>query len=1030
MPQYVELKLKMGSCKLNRNFIEEKITMSKFNLKKTSVNLLLAIFILFSYSKNVAAFIIAEEPKEVSGTVSTSDGVVAPGITVVLKNTNLGTITDLDGRFSIEIPDENSVLRFSSVGYKTQEIVVGNRTIINVVMEEDLVGLDEVLVVGYGTTKRSDLTGSVSRVSPEEVNAFPTSNVLQALSGRSAGVQIIQNNGAPGGTINVRIRGTNSIQGGNDPLYVIDGFPFSGNPTNLNNADIASIEVLKDASATAIYGSRGANGVVLITTKKGRAGQSTVEFESNYGVQSLRNKLDLMNGSEYATLQNLQAENDGQAPYFTPEQIQGFGQGFDWQDLIFQSAPIRTTSLNFTGGNDKTTYAIGGSHLGQEGIIRGSDYNRYSLKFNISHTVNSKMKLEMSNILTRLKTDRRDSGGGTRGSSMIGAAISAAPISRPFNEDGSYTVLANEYPFMAPDIINPLNFINEQTNTVRANVILSNAAFVYNPIPELTIRISGGIENRDDRTDNYQTRNFFNSPGVASVSTSQFTSLLSENTINYNKTFADRHQLDALIGFTYQDFTTTFLAANGVGFLSDSFGSSNLGAAETPGIPSSGYAKSVLLSYLGRVNYSFDNKLLLTASFRADGSSRYSPGNKWGFFPSGAIAWRISEEGFLRDNSALSDLKLRASWGRTGNQAISPYATLNRLFPGNTIFGNELFTTLSPSTTLPGNLKWETTEQINFGIDFGLFNNRVFLTADYYIKNTTDLLNTVTLPSSSGFTTTIQNVGEVQNKGLELGVDAAVFNRAFKWNVNGNITFNRNKVIALNNGESILGSFVNVLVVADNISILQEGRPIGQFWGFQEDGYNEQGRIQFRDLDGDGVITENDKTFIGDPNPDFFYGLNSNMSFKNFDLNIFFQGAFGNDIFNISAIPSTMDYGQGLNMPREVLLDNWSPQNPNAKFPIISRTNSVRISDRFVEDGSYLRLRNIQLAYNFPIQNWGWRAVSQAQLYVSGQNLLTFTKYSWWDPEVNSRGADTQAGIDHYSYPVPKVLTVGVKLGF
>jgi TonB-dependent starch-binding outer membrane protein SusC len=507
-------------------------------------------------------------------------------------------------------------------------------------------------------------------------------------------------------------------------------------------------------------------------------------------------------------------------------------------------------------------------------------------------------------------------------------------------------------------------------------------------------------------------------------------SRLNENTINYTKTFNGKHQISALLGFTYQDFETKFIAGSGVGFLSDAFETYSLQSSGTPGIPSSGYSKGVLLSYLGRLNYNLSEKYLFTFNFRTDGSSRYSEGNKWGYFPSGAVAWRVSEESFMHDQDVVSEMKLRGSWGVTGSQAISPYATLNQLFPGNTVFGNALYTTFAPSTTLPGDLKWETTEQFNVGLDLGLLNNRLFITADYYVKNTRDLLNTVRLPSSLGFNTTIQNIGEVQNKGIELGLDYKVLTGAFRWDVSGNISFNRNKVVSLYNGADILGNFINVLVVGDNFSILREGRPIGQFWGYVEDGYNEQGRIRFKDLNEDGQINQNDKTYIGDPNPDFIYGLNSNMAFKNFELNIFVQGSQGNDIFNVSSIVSTMDFGQGMNMPKEVLYNRWTPQNPNAKYPLISRNTSARVSDRFVEDGSYMRLKNILLAYNLPIQSFGINWIKSAQVYVSGQNLLTLTKYSWWDPEVSSRGAGTQMGIDHFSYPVPKVFTVGLRAGF
>ncbi|WPP48019.1 SusC/RagA family TonB-linked outer membrane protein [Catalinimonas niigatensis] len=969
--------------------------------------------------------------QNISGKVTDGEsGEPLPGVNILAKGTTVGTVSDADGNYRLTVSDEVRTLVFSSIGYISEEVAINSQTNIDLALMPDIQSLSEVVVVGYGTQKKSDLTGSVAQVKSEQINAFPTANMLQSLSGRAPGVQVLQTTGAPGAGTSVRIRGTSSIQGGNEPLYVVDGFPFSGNPTNLNNSDIESVEILKDASATAIYGSRGANGVVIITTKKGKAGRTNVNFETSYSVQKLRRKLDLMNGQQYALLANMQAENDGIDPYFTQEEINNFGEGYDWQDLVFQNAPMKTSSLSISGGNEKTQFSVGGSFFGQEGIIQGSDYNRYSLRANINHKINEKLSVNVSSTSSYLKTERKDSDGGHRGTSLIGAAIAAAPISRPYNEDGSYTVLANEYPFVAPDIINPLNFIHEQFTETKANVVLTNAAFVYQPLPAITIKISGGIENRDDRTDAYTTRDFFNSNGSASISTSQFRSLLSENTISYNKTIDERHSFSAVAGFTYQDFDSTSLGGSGVGFLSDAFETHDLSAAENPNIPSSSYSKSVLLSYLGRVNYTLLDRYLFTFSFRSDGSSRYSEGNKWGYFPSGAVAWRISDEGFMQNNGLFSDMKLRASWGLTGSQAISPYATLNLLSSGNTVFDDQLYNTFSPGTRLPGDLRWETTEQIDIGLDFGLMENRIFITADYYIKNTRDLLNTVRLPNSMGFTSTIQNVGQVQNKGFELGIDSRITTGEFKWDLYANLSLNRNKVIKLQGGEDILGGYVGVLVVQDNVTILREGRPIGQFWGYVEDGYDEEGQISLEDVDGDGAITAEDKTYIGDPNPSFIYGLNSSMSYKNFELNLFLQGSQGNDIFNASAIPVTLDYGQGLNMPREVFTNHWTPDNPNAKYPIISRNTSAVVSDRWIEDGSYMRLRNIELAYNLPFESLGIDWIRNAKLYVSGQNLLTITNYSWWDPEVNSKGTGTSQGIDHFTYPIPKTFTVGLRAGF
>ncbi|MEQ6120815.1 TonB-dependent receptor [Reichenbachiella sp. MALMAid0571] len=961
---------------------------------------------------------------EVSGKITDENGDGLPGASIVIKGTAQGTTSDIDGNFKVTTSDE-SILTISFVGYITQEVIVGGRSTIDTQLVLDAEQLEEIVVVGYGVVKKSDLTGSVGQVKSKEINSYPASSMMQAMAGRVAGVQVIQSTGAPGAGVSVRIRGTNSIQGGNEPLYVVDGFPYSGNPTNINNSDIESIEILKDASATAIYGSRGANGVVLVTTKRGKAGITKVDIESSYSVQTLRSKLDLMNGEEYATVANLQAENDNVAPYFTQQEIDAFGEGFDWQDLVFQKAPIKSSSININGGSESTQYSIGGSVFGQEGIIKGSDYNRYSLSTNFNHKISKKISLQLSNSLSYLNTKRKDSGGGSRGNSLIGAAIAAAPISKPYNEDGSYTVLGNAYPFVPVDVLNPLNFINEQQREVKANVVLTNASLFYKITPDLTLKVSGGIENRDDRTDAYTTRNFHNSSGSASVSTSQFRSLLSENTLSYSKTLNEKHQISVVAGFTYQDFVSTSLAASGTGFLSDVFQSHSLESSETPGIPSTGYSKSVLSSYLGRVNYAFNNKYLMTLSFRTDGSSRYSKDNKWGYFPSAALAWRLGDEEFMKGINLISDLKIRTSWGRTGSQAISPYTTLNLLSSGLTVLNDQLYNTFAPGTRLPGDLRWETTEQFDFGFDLSLLENRIFITADYYIKNTSDLLNTVLLPSSLGYTSTIQNIGSVQNKGVELGVTAKILTGDFNWELYSNISINRNKVTKLHNGEDIFTSSVSVLAINDRVQILKEGYPIGQFWGFKEDGYDDEGYIKIVDTNEDEIINSDDKTFIGDANPDFIYGFNSNMSYKNFELSLFIQGSQGNDIFNASLIPLTNDFGQGLNAPRGVFLDHWTPQNTNARYPLISRNTDAYASDRWIEDGSYLRLRNIELAYTLPIEsNW----LRKAQFYLSGQNLLTLTKYSWWDPEVNSRGA-SQPGIDHFTYPIPKTLTIGVRVG-
>lgn len=989
-----------------------------------SVLLLLGILLCFS--------VFASAQTITGKVISAEDRKALSGVSILIKGSETGTTSDVNGGFKINVPNGNAVLVFSIVGYLSKEISVGNQSMIEVSLNADNSQLNQVVVVGYGTVRKSDLTGSLASVRSKELNAFPAANVLQALSGRAPGVQVIQNTGAPGGAVSIRIRGTNSVQGSNEPLYVVDGFPTSGsNPTIVNNTDIESIEILKDASATAIYGSRGANGVVLITTKQGKSGKVQVDYDASYSVQAVRKKLDLMNAKEYATFYNKQAQNDNLAPYFTQSEIDGFGQGFDWQDLIFRRAPMQTHNLTVSGGNEKTRYSIGGSIFGQQGIIVGSDYNRYSLRANINTDVSKKFSVAYGATLTNISTNRQNNGGGNRGASLISAAISAPPTLTPFNNDGSYRILATAYPFISNVLVNPLNYLNELNDKVNSNRVLANLALTFKPFEGLLIKFAGGIENSDDRSDVYTTRNFINSQGSASVSTVQSRSLLSENTISYSKTFG-KHSLNSVLGFTYQDFLTTSLGGSGNGFLSDVTETANLAAATVPGIPSSSYSLARILSGLGRVNYSYDKKYLATVSFRSDGSSRYSPGNKWGYFPSAAIAWRVSEENFLKNSELISDLKIRSSWGKTGSEAIGAYATLNNLLAGRTVFNDALFNTFAPGTRLPGNLKWETTEQLDFGIDASFYNNRYRLSLDYYIKNTRDLLNTVQLPIGFGFTSTIQNVGQIQNKGLEIALDARVMDKAFKWDIGANISFNRNKVVKLYNGADILGGSIAVTLINDNPNLLREGQPMSVFYGYVMDGYTNLGREKYKDLNNDGLINQLDKAIIGNPNPDFIYGMNSTMSYKGLELTLFLQGSQGNDIVNVSAIGSTIDYGFGLNMPREVLNNNWSPSNPTAKYPVISRANSYNFSNRLVEDGSYLRLRNIQLAYTLPVKKLGTNWCRSAQVYVSGQNLLTFTKYSWWDPETNSQGGANSIGqgIDHYSYPTFKALTFGMRVGF
>lgn len=978
---------------------------------------------------NVSAAVI-----QVSGKVTDADtGEPLPGVNVAVKGTLNGTSTDADGKFSLQIPDQGAVLVFTFVGYLTQEIIAGTQNEIDVALLPDTKTLNEIVVVGYGQTKKSDITGSIASVKGDDVNAYPATNLMQSLSGRATGVQISQNSGEPGGAVSVRIRGTNSVMGSNEPLYVVDGFPYSSNPTLLSNSDIESIEVLKDASATAIYGSRGANGVVIITTKRGKSGKTKVDYDGYVGFQTVRKKIDMMNAREYAQFYNEQATNDRLTPHFTQEQINSFGAGTDWQDVALRTAPIQNHSIAVKGGNEKTKFSVSGSNFNQAGIIKSSNYIRNSLHAALNTDISKKLTFDLNTTLSREEQERQSSSQGGRGASLFSAMLSGYPTIATYNPDGSYTNLSSAYGWGSNVITNPLNFLEQSKNYVCTNRVLTNGALTYKPIDGLGIKISGGVENNDQRNDMYVTKKFVNSQGSAAVATVQSTSVLNENTVSYAKEIG-QHNISAVAGATYQSYKETGLSANGSGFISDIQESYDMGAASVQGVPTSYYAEWTLISYLGRVNYSLRDRYLATVSFRADGSSRYSQGQKWGQFPSASIAWRISEESFIKEHiRIISDLKLKAGYGETGSTAIPPYYTLNQLMTGKAVFGDALTTTYSPGSRLAGPLKWETTAQTDFGFTLGLLENRFTFEFDYYIKNTRDLLNIVPLPSTLGYTTTVQNIGRVQNKGFEIAANAVVLEGVFKWNMGANFSRNRNKVMKLYDGRDILGERVDISAINDNINIIREGNPIGSFFGYIEKGYDANGRIMYEDFNGNGVRDIGDKRVIGNPLPSFNYGFNSTMSFKNIELNVFIQGSQGNDIFNVSAIGQTLDYGQALNMPREVHLNHWTPEKTTAKYPIISRATGTQVSNRWVEDGSYLRFKNIQLTYTFPPSYLkAKKFINHAQIYISAQNFITFTKYSWYDPEINSYGGSNsiRLGIDHYSYPSAKTVTVGVKFGF
>ena len=989
-------------------------------------------------------------PLEVSGSVKNEKGEPIVNASVIVKGTTIGVKSSETGDFRISVPDNTMTLVISSIGYENLEVKVSSAERIDVTLKIRPTTEEEIVVIGYGTVRKSDLTGSVGSVSKKELTAYPVTDAVMGLQGKTTGVRVVQNSGAPGAPVTVRIRGGNSLLGGNEPLYVVDGFPLTGSPSAINPNDIESIEVLKDASATAIYGSRGANGVVMITTKKGKAGRTAVTFDSYYATQKIGKTIELMNAKEFAELANERAANDAVAtPFFTPAQIASFGEGTNWQDQLFRTAPMQNHSVNATGGNESTQYSVSGNYLDQDGIIKGSGLRRESLRANLNQKISDKFTISFNTTLTNADLSQIDVNG-QKGGTVLSAVLVAPPTVAPFDANGNYSPV-RIYPFSPNELRNPLAMALERKQNAKTRYVLAGTALMYEPIKSLVLKSSFGVESTSSREDIYSSRVLDNTPtGLANVTALDWTNVLNENTVSYSKQVAQNQNINLLGGFTYQQFNAkNFGTGNVTGFPLDQLGTDNLSSGSVPGAPLSAASKWTLISYLARINYSFKNTYLLTASIRADGSSRFGNGNKWGYFPSAAFAWRAGNEDFVKNIRSISDLKFRVSWGITGSTAVDPYQTLNTLIAFRTAFNDQLYIGYAPSSPNLANpdLKWETTSQIDAGFDLGLIQNRLSITFDYYYKKTKDLLANSPLPFSSGFSSVVKNIGKIENKGIELGLNAKLLNNAFRWDVNANISKNKSKVLELSGGSDVFGATIPQ-PLAVPVNLVRVGEPVGVFYGYLEDGLDANGAIKFKDLDGVAGITNADRTIIGDPNPDFFYNFGSTMGYKNFELNALFQGVEGADIFNVNATAVGNSFYFGENQLKEVYNNHWSASkpDPNAKYPKISAKTLFKESDRFVEDGSFLRLKNIQLAYNFPVSLLGAKWVKGLQLYVSGQNLWTSTKYSWYDPEVNTRGtaisnlsnSNSQTtlpsgnsisnGIDNAGYPNVKMYTFGARL--
>ncbi|MBR9776785.1 MAG: TonB-dependent receptor [Cytophagales bacterium] len=1003
----------------------------------------------------------------IKGVITEESGEPLPGATIMVKGTNIGTVTDLDGAYTITIPDniENPVLEFSFIGFSPQEVVVGTQTEINVTLSDNLASLNEVVVIGYGAVKKSDLTGAVSSVKASEIQQTPITSIDQGLVGRASGVMVTQTSGMPGAVASIRIRGSSSLQGGNEPLYVIDGFPVysgagfgetGGNArmsglSTINPADIESIEILKDASATAIYGARAANGVVLITTKSGKEGRDQVTFDAYYGVQKVVQKIDVMNAYDYATLVNEAYTNDGLSPVYGADkmaELQANPKGTDWQEEIFRAAPVQNYQLSFSGGDKKTNYAVSGNYFNQEGVIINSGFKRYSGRVNIARNISNKFKVGTNfNVSKTMSNAVPTDAGGSGG--VVTGAMKFNPILPVYSnqELGIYTQVNS------PGIIypNPVASALEQVRESAMLRVLGNIFGEYEFVPNLVGKVSFGTDLVNTKFDTFIPTSIFESNGIAkaTVNGGYTTNWLNENTLSWNKKISDLHSVSLLGGITFQKNFYESLMASSQDFVNNSLEENALGSGSVYNQPGSSKTEWSLVSYLGRVNYNFNEKYLLSLNGRIDGSSSFGDNNKYAFFPSGALAWRAIEEDFIQNMNVFSNLKARISYGVTGNQEIGLYNSLPTLTNTTYTIGGALATGFYPNSIPNPNLRWEKTSQFDFGLDFGFFDERLRFTTDYYFKKTIDLIYNVAVPFVSGFGSSLQNIGSIQNQGVELMIGADILAQTeLKWTSSFNISFNRNKVLELG-GESYkdVGGGDGHLKTG-SVHRLIVGQPIGLFYGYVSDGIiqnaeelaagpvgptNWIGGRRYLDISGpngvpDGVVNATyDRAIIGDPNPDFFGGFTNTISYKGFELNAFTQFSYGADIFNYNAMELELPSG-GQNVYSD-LVNRWTPNNPSDVYPKATTNRSAVFSDVFMEDGSYLKIKTLTLGYTFPASEI--KALSGLKLYITGQNLFTFTNYSGYDPEVSYRGAtNLQLGEDFGGYPQSRTFMIGAKINF
>ena len=990
------------------------------------------------------------------------------GAVVHIKGTTHNVVTSDDGTFTFITGQKVPVVyEVSHVGYETRDIAVSDYKHIDIRLKLTNAQLTDVVVVGYGTQRRSDVSGAVTTV-PKNLLTQPAVSFDNLLQGAVPGVAVTQSSAQPGSTATIRVRGGNSITFGNEPLYVIDGFIVYNNNSftntgasngtsinalaTINPSDIESIEILKDASATAIYGSRGANGVVVITTRRGKKGADEINYSGYYGKQQIDKKLDLLNASQWASLVNDINISDGKPKTFSDSAIAALGTGSDWQNSALRDAPIQNHELSVAGGDEKSRYLISGNYFNQQGTVLNSGFKRYSARINYERNVNDRLKVA-ANIFGSRATEDKLTGSGYNSINVSGAystLVLSSPVALIKNADDTYNTTSS----YTTTPTNPLQDIVATTNRSYLTRVMGSASAEYKILKELVLKVTGGVDLLNTKQ-NYYAPSYTASPaggangytagGYASVGSAAAVSWLNENTLTWDHSWQNSHFINVLAGYTTQFSNDESAVASAQKFPNDLTSFNNLSYAGTAVLSLSDAHQSTLNSFLARVNYSYLHKYNITLSERADGSSRLGANNKWGYFPSIGISWNIHKEDFFkRFDSYISNLKLRLTAGRTGNSEVPPYSSLAALAPTNYYFNSTLVTGISPVQLNNPNLKWETTTQYNAGVDVGLFSNRVNLTFDVYHKKTTDLLLYVPFPLYTGYASQLENVGSVENKGIELGISSEnIKSKDFSWRSTFLIAANRNKVVSIGGSNSFFP-----VAPTGQVSpvIVQVGLPVGTFWGYATNGLltaediqkkvpvlagvsQQTGDTRYVDWNGDGAVTTDDKHNLGSAQPNFTASLSNNISWKKFDLSFFIQGSYGNKLFNLLQ--------QKLEIPTvslnasATLLNRYSAANPNGTVAKATNSPVPQVTDRYIEDGSYAKLKNISLGYNFPATISSKLRAKQLRVYVSAQNLLTLTNYTGYNPEVNFYDNDnTKQGIDYGIYPSTRTFLAGINITF